>query len=151
MDSILEKFKEFVLTLTDEELEYLGLARINPTEKTSKNLDKLITNTLEKLGIPPHNRGTLYLQTAIRIAYDNPDYLKQLTNNLYPETAKIHNTTSVIVYNHIIKAITFGHVHGNPNVWEHIFTSSIRSQKLGTLTNGYFLKGIVNYLIKQMQ
>ena len=150
MNSILGKFKKFLLTLTDEELEYLGIARINTNENFSNDLNEFINNTLENLGIPSHERGTSYLKTAIRIAYENPDSLKQLTNKLYPETAKIHNSTSAVIQGHMRSVIAFGHVRGNKDFWKEVFTSDVHYRNF-EVSNGYFLKGIVNYLNRQLQ
>ena len=77
MQSILEKFKNFLLTLTDDELKLFGLMRYDSNENVSYDMDTLIGITLENLGIPEHIRGTPYLRTAIHLACENPDDLKE--------------------------------------------------------------------------
>lgn len=44
-------------------------------------------------GIAPNIRGYQYLITAIELGYENEEYIDKLTKMLYPEVAKIHNST----------------------------------------------------------
>lgn len=70
-------------------------------------INKEITDILNKIGIPSGNYGYLYLQTAIGFAVKDPLVLNRTTKDLYPAVANMHNTT----WNRVERAIRYA-IHG---------------------------------------
>lgn len=64
-----------------------------PEENASDNLQLIITEIMHELGVPAHIKGYMYLRSALMIAVENMEVLNAVTKQLYPEIAKMYNTT----------------------------------------------------------
>lgn len=87
--------------------------KMQPSSSSSStiSLEDWITQKLMELGIPAHIKGFCYGRTAIIALYQNPDQL--MVKELFPNVAKIHNTTWSRVERAIRHAIEVGMYRGN--------------------------------------
>lgn len=71
----------------------------------SVDITKSIITTLDNLGVPASLTGYKYMTTALTKALENDALLESVTKSLYPEIAKVHNSTSSRVEKAIRHAI----------------------------------------------
>ena len=63
-------------------------------QTTTKSVEIMAQNLLIDLGTSPSLLGFYYVIRAITLIYENPEYRHQITKKLYPEVAKLENSTS---------------------------------------------------------
>ncbi|MBS7402288.1 MAG: sporulation initiation factor Spo0A C-terminal domain-containing protein [Oscillospiraceae bacterium] len=68
-----------------------------PDEGGSGYIECKIERKLLDLGIPPHVKGFLYIREAVKMLLENEGKIFGITKILYPDIAKLHNTTSTRV------------------------------------------------------
>ncbi|AQQ53031.1 sporulation transcription factor Spo0A [Planococcus lenghuensis] len=68
-------------------------------------LDKLITDRVKEIGVPPHIKGYAYLKKAIELGLADPAVLNSVTKVLYPSVAECFGTTAPRVERAIRHAI----------------------------------------------
>lgn len=54
---------------------------------------KEIIRSLKEINVPPHLKGYSFIKTGLEICLENPEILENVTKELYPKIASIHNTT----------------------------------------------------------
>ena len=69
--------------------------------------EQILSKTLYRLGVPRHIRGYQYLKEAVRRCKKNPDLLFEITTKLYPQIAKMFETTEKAVERDIRYAICY--------------------------------------------
>ena len=94
------------------------------------NSENMVTSYLSQIGIPGNIKGFSYLRTAIITVAENPDLLHSITAKLYPEVAKIHNTTPSKVERNIRNAIDIAWNKGNRQVFEELFNTKPTNSKI---------------------
>ena len=62
-------------------------------ESPSTNIELIISKRLSRLGMPSGLSGYRYMTSAIKTVLYNENALDSITKILYPDVAKIHNTT----------------------------------------------------------
>ena len=91
----IQHFIQFALYLTDHQKSANPIADGDESEKYKKvKIENEITEILHEVGIPAHIKGYMYLRTAILTTYYNIEILGQVTKVLYPDIARMYNTTS---------------------------------------------------------
>lgn len=119
---------------------------MNEIEKMKKlELENDITELLHEIGIPAHIKGYGYLRTAILETYLNADYLGQITKVLYPQIARLYQTTSSRVERAIRHAIEVAWSRGNIDAIDDIFGYTISASKAKP-TNSEFIAMISDKL-----
>lgn len=114
------------------------------TSEKARNLQ--IRNILIGMGVRNGILGYDYLKTAINLVLDEPSMVNRITKELYPEVAKIHNTTASRVERAIRHAIEVAFT--NPlgdELKDKIFGNSI-SYDLGKPTNTQFIAAVADYI-----
>lgn len=101
-----------------------------------------IQNTLINLGTSPSLIGFDYLTRAIALAYENSEYKYQITKRLYPEVARLENTTPSRVERALRHAIETTWERGNLEVLTATFGYTVHASK-GKPTNSEFVSMIV--------
>ncbi len=115
-------------------------------EKYQKvKLENEITEILHEVGIPAHIKGYVYLRSSIMEAYYNSDILGQVTKVLYPDIAKMYNTTSSRVERAIRHAIEVAWNRGNTDAIDDIFGYTVSATK-SKPTNSEFIAMISDRL-----
>ncbi len=116
------------------------------SEKYKKvKIENEITEILHEVGIPAHIKGYMYLRTAILTTYYNIDILGQVTKVLYPDIARMYNTTSSRVERAIRHAIEVAWNRGNTEAIDEIFGYTVSAIKAKP-TNSEFIAMIADKL-----
>ena len=113
--------------------------------KKEDNLEALVTNIIHEVGVPAHIKGYMYLRTAILTTYYNIDILGQVTKVLYPDIARMYNTTSSRVERAIRHAIEVAWNRGNTEAIDDIFGYTVSAVKAKP-TNSEFIAMIADKL-----
>ncbi len=103
---------------------------------------KQVFEILNRLGISCDLKGRDYIETAIELVYENSKI--SVTKELYPDIAKIHNTTPIRVERTIRHAVESVFDRENDSL-EEIF-GNVVNYNSGKVTNGSFIFGLVKYL-----
>lgn len=111
-------------------------------EKQSMAREKEILNNL---GIRCNLLGYNYILDALKIVRENPDSLKNITKELYPELAGTHKTQPCNIERAIRHAIEHAWNMGNVELKNEIFGYTVNPEK-GRPSNGEFLAAIAHYL-----
>lgn len=77
----------------------------NMENKQYRELDSLICKHLNEIGVPPSLKGYRYMITAIKEVLKDEMVLEGITKILYPNVARLHNSTSQRVEKAIRHAI----------------------------------------------
>lgn len=75
------------------------------TDKAYQELDEIISQKLNEIGIPARLKGYRYMITAVKKVIENEEALEAVTKILYPDVAKKHNSTAQRVEKAIRHAI----------------------------------------------
>lgn len=115
-------------------------------EKYQKvKIENEITQILHEVGIPAHIKGYMYLRSAILKTYYDIEILGQVTKVLYPEIARLYNTTSSRVERAIRHAIEVAWNRGNTEAINDIFGYTVSAVK-SKPTNSEFIAMIADRL-----
>ena len=68
-------------------------------------MNKKVVDFLLKCGIKPHLQGFMFIISAVDITLENKDTKLSMMKKIYPEVAKIYNTTPIRVERGIRNAI----------------------------------------------
>lgn len=109
-------------------------------------LEHEITKILHDVGIPAHIKGYNFLRLAIFKVYKSPSYLGQITKNLYPDIAKMFESSSSRVERAIRHAIEVAWNRGNVDYIDNIFGYTISADKAKP-TNSEFIAMIADKLL----
>ena len=115
----------------------------NQVKVNEDDLDRRIFKFQTQLGIRSNIKGYNYIKTAITLAYNDSTILESVTKRLYPDIAKIYNTTASRVERAIRHAIETAWMNGNVDVINDIFGYSVCADKAKP-TNSEFIAHVVN-------
>ena len=110
----------------------------------------IVTDIIQKLGVPAHIKGYHYLRTAILSAIDNARLMECVTKQLYPCVAKKYDTTSSRVERAIRHAIEIAWDRGNTETINSFFGYTIDSYR-GRPTNSEFIALITDKIRLQLK
>ncbi len=111
----------------------------------SKNLEVRVSEVLKELGMPRNILGFRYARTAIILAYKNPNIVDSITRELYPQVAKLHDTTPLRAERAIRHAIEAMWSRCDTDVLYEYFGNTTSSSK-GKATNSEFIAMLADYL-----
>lgn len=112
-------------------------------KKNGEDIKSYVTRIMLELGMPAHLRGYHYLREAVCMTVDNMELVGSITKLLYPEIAKIYQTTNVKVERAIRSVIEVGWERGNEELFEEIFGYS-RVHGKTRPTNSEFILGVAD-------
>ena len=139
-------FVQSTLYMAASELQKPDLMDRDESEKYKKvKIENEITEILHEVGIPAHIKGYMYLRTAILTTYYNIEILGQVTKVLYPDIARMYNTTSSRVERAIRHAIEVAWNRGNTDAIDDIFGYTVSAVKAKP-TNSEFIAMIADKL-----
>jgi two-component system response regulator (stage 0 sporulation protein A) len=115
----------------------------NEVKVNEDDLERRIFKFQTQLGIRSNIKGYKYIKTAITLAYNDSTILESVTKRLYPDIAKIYNTTASRVERAIRHAIETAWMNGNVDVINDIFGYSVCADKAKP-TNSEFIAHVVN-------
>ena len=142
----IQHFIQSTLYITATEFQKTDLMDQDESEKYKKvKIENEITEILHEVGIPAHIKGYMYLRTAILTTYYNIEILGQVTKVLYPDIARMYNTTSSRVERAIRHAIEVAWNRGNTDAIDDIFGYTVSAVKAKP-TNSEFIAMIADKL-----
>ena len=115
----------------------------NEVKVNEDDLERRIFKFQTQIGIRSNIKGYNYIKTAITLAYNDSTILESVTKRLYPDIAKIYNTTASRVERAIRHAIETAWMNGNVDVINDIFGYSVCADKAKP-TNSEFIAHVVN-------
>ena len=107
------------------------------------DLESLITKAIQDIGIPAHIKGYRYLRDAITLVAKDYSVIGSVTKVLYPEVAKMNDTTPTRVERAIRHAIETAWDRGDVDVLGYYFGYTIQCKK-GKPTNSEFIAMIAD-------
>jgi hypothetical protein len=111
-------------------------------------LRHIITEILHDIGVPAHIKGYKYLREAIVITVNDDNAVEAITKFLYPEVAKVFQTTSSRVERAIRHAIEMAWDRGDLDILQGYFGYTISNTK-GKPTNSEFIALITDRIHDQ--
>ena len=87
----------------------------------NKVLEEQITNVFLSIGIPAHIKGYQFLKEAIKLTFKNPNYINNITKELYPAIAEKFETSASKVERAIRHAIEIAWNRGKIETINSIF------------------------------
>ena len=121
------------------------------TNKVSPfEVERLITDILKKVGMPPHLKGYSYVLKAIQLCLSDSSYLDAVTYRLYPDIAKEFGTTPSRVERAIRHAVEVVFDRGNSDYIFEVFGNTMSTKK-GKLTNSEFIATITHDISLKMR
>ena len=115
----------------------------NEVKVNEDDLERRIFKFQTQLGIRSNIKGYNYIKTAITLAYNDSTILESVTKRLYPDIAKIYNTTASRVERAIRHALETAWMNRNVDVINDIFGYSVCADKAKP-TNSEFIAHVVN-------
>lgn len=80
------------------------------------NIEPVVTEIIQRIGIPANIKGYRYLRNAVMLALEDMTILDSITKELYPEIARNNGTTPTRVERAIRHAITSAWDRGDGDV-----------------------------------
>lgn len=109
------------------------------------DLEVMVTEIIHQIGVPAHIKGYHYLRDAIIMCVQTPEIINSVTKQLYPNVAKLHDTTSSRVERAIRHAIEVAWDRGDVDTLNSYFGYTIHNQR-GKPTNSEFIAMIADKL-----
>ena len=117
--------------------------------KTSRTTEQTIEELLLNTGMPTHIKGFRFAVTGIRLILEQPEMADGITKWLYPEIARIHDSTPCRVERGIRHGIEVAWSRGDLNTLYDYFRNTVDENR-GKPTNSEFLTRMV-YLTRDQQ
>ena len=108
-------------------------------------IENMVTGIIHEIGVPAHIKGYQYLREAIIIAVEDMDVINAITKVLYPQVAKIFQTTPSRVERAIRHAIEVAWDRGDLDTLQRFFGYTVSNTK-GKPTNSEFIALIADKL-----
>ena len=104
-----------------------------------------IGRVLKELGVSPKLIGYNYILAAIDFQMQDPKWCRGITRKLYPEIARIYETTPIRVERCIRHAVESGWQRGNIEFYQEIFGHTM-NLNAGKPSNMEFICTVADYL-----
>ena len=143
LDILMKRISQLSGEETEENKINFAKTIINSNSRGKQNdLEVDITNVIHEIGIPAHIKGYQYLRDGITLVIEDMDLLGAVTKELYPEIAKMNNTTPSRVERAIRHAIEVAWSKGQSDYVDSIF--GIKPNDKGKPTNSEFIAVIAD-------
>ena len=131
---------------------FLGVVQVpaNVSISEPKDLETIVTDFIHELGVPAHKKGYQYIRRAIMMVVEDMELLNFITKQLYPDIAKVYNTTSSRVERAIRHSIEVAWSRGKPETMNEIFGYTIHTGK-GKPTNSEFIAMVADRIRLQLK
>lgn len=121
-----------------------------PADPQPVDIEDIIHDLLTELGTPAHIKGHSYLATGLLLVYKDPDLIHNITEGLYADIAKIHDTTKSRAEKAVRHAIEVTWDRGDLDVLSKYFGGTIRPDK-GRPTNSEFVARMYHIIGKRVK
>ena len=110
-----------------------------------KELEKTISDLMLELGIPAHLRGYQFLRSAVGMCVEDMELVGSVTKLLYPDLAKMYQTTDTKIERAIRNAIEVSWDRGNSDLFEELFGYTNTLEYTRT-TNSEYIDVVADYI-----
>lgn len=134
-------FSYFFLKPYSFDMAYMRILSLMESVKGSDNnadLEARVTDILHNMGVPAHIKGYGFIRQSIMMVVKDPEVISLVTKRLYPDIAKLNNTTPSRVERAIRHAIEVAWDRGNVDVLNDFFGYTINNMR-GKPTNSEFI------------
>ena len=107
--------------LTDLAVRIRECTRGETAEPDGGKYETEIAEAMISFGVMPHLQGYRYLREAIRLSIEDPNMLGGVTKVLYPDLAKMYNTTPKCVERSMRSALETAWKYGNAALRDEYF------------------------------
>ena len=113
------------------------------------NVNYKISQTIKMLGISPAVKGYYAIREALKLVIKDKTYIFAITNRLYPQVAKILNSTATRTERVIRHAIETGWRRGNVELQCEMFDYGVLEAP--NPTNSEFIATVADYISIKME
>lgn len=110
-----------------------------------RELEKTISDFMLELGIPAHLRGYQFLRSAVGMCVEDMELVGSVTKLLYPDLAKMYQTTDTKIERAIRNAIEVSWERGNCDLFEELFGYS-NTLEYTRPTNSEYIAVVADYI-----
>lgn len=110
-----------------------------------RELEKTISDFMLELGIPAHLRGYQFLRSAVEMCVEDMELVGSVTKLLYPDLAKMYQTTDTKIERAIRNAIEVSWDRGNSDLFEELFGYS-NTVEYTRPTNSEYIAVVADYI-----
>lgn len=110
-----------------------------------RELEKTISDFMLELGIPAHLRGYQFLRSAVEMCVEDMELVGSVTKLLYPDLAKMYQTTDTKIERAIRNAIEVSWDRGNSDLFEELFGYS-NTLEYTRPTNSEYIAVVADYI-----
>lgn len=132
--------------VSELELKQIFYNCLNNKEIQVKRLDTRLATIFISIGIPSNTKGFWMLIPAVKVAAKHPEYFQMITKKLYPEIAKLCDSTPSIVERDIRHALNLAHQKGSLQNLNRIFGAKLVSPNKKP-TNSEFISIIAEQMM----
>ena len=143
-ETTMENIEFHMDLMTDVSRSPAPVLTVNP-RKEPFDLETQVTAIIQEVGIPANIKGYQYIRNAIILVVNNNDIINSVTKELYPEVAKMCDTSPSRVERAIRHAIEVAWDRGDTETLNRMFGYTISVSK-GKPTNSEFIAMIADKL-----
>ena len=110
-----------------------------------RELEKTISDFMLELGIPAHLRGYQFLRSAVGMCVEDMELVGSVTKLLYPDLAKMYQTTDTKIERAIRNAIEVSWERGNSDLCEELFGYA-NTVEYTRPTNSEYIAVVADYI-----
>lgn len=110
-----------------------------------RELEKTISDFMLELGIPAHLRGHQFLRSAVGMCVEDMELVGSVTKLLYPDLAKMYQTTDTKIERAIRNAIEVSWERGNSDLFEELFGYA-NTVEYTRPTNSEYIAVVADYI-----
>ena len=111
--------------------------------ESDKMVEQMVSHMMLDMGVPAHLKGYRYVRAAVLMAEEDMKVVGSVTKLLYPEIAKLFNTTDGKVERAIRNAIEISWERGNRQTFDRMFGYCMESGQ-GRPTNSEYIAAIAD-------
>lgn len=115
------------------------------TMLSRRDLEKTISEFMLELGIPVHLRGYQFLRSAVEMCVEDMELVGSVTKLLYPDLARLYQTTDTKIERAIRNAIEVSWDRGNCELFEELF-GYCNSPDYTRPTNSEYIAVVADYI-----
>lgn len=119
------------------------MLQVNSVSK--QELEQAISDFMLELGIPAHLRGYQYLRSAVGMCAEDMELVGSVTKLLYPDLAKMYQTTDQKIERAIRNAIEVSWERGNSALFEELF-GYCNGNGYNRPTNSEYIAVVADYI-----
>lgn len=112
---------------------------------STQELEQAISDFMLELGIPAHLRGYQFLRSAVGMCVEDMELVGSVTKLLYPDLAKLYQTTDQKIERAIRNAIEVSWDRGNSALFEELF-GYCNGNGYSRPTNSEYIAAVADYI-----